>query len=110
MSINPLPRPPAFANATARGPGFFITITKRITTMTNFLDMHCPNCGDETAIAIEATIWVRVCSDGTDADASGDHGTHTFDADSPALCGRCGLPDTVRRFERPAADAKAGAA
>ena len=78
--------------------------------MTNFLDMRCPKCGDETTIDIEATVWVRVCSDGADADASGDHGTHTFDADSPALCGRCGLHDTVRRFERPAADAKEGAA
>jgi hypothetical protein len=29
MSITPLPRPPAFANATARGPGFFITINKK---------------------------------------------------------------------------------
>ena len=77
--------------------------------MTNFLDMHCPNCGDETAIAIEATILVHVCSDGTDADASADS-AYTFDADSLAFCGRCGFRGTVRRFERPAADAKEGAA
>jgi hypothetical protein len=77
--------------------------------MTNFLDMRCPSCGDERAIDIEATVWVRVCIDGTDADASGD-GTHAFDADSPALCGRCGFHGIVREFERPAADAKAGAA
>jgi hypothetical protein len=110
MSINPLPRPPAFAKATAWGPGFFITITKRITTMTDFLDVRCPKCGDETTIDIEAAVWVRVCSDGTDADASGDHGTHSFDADSPALCGLCGFHGIVREFERPAADAQAGAA
>ena len=77
--------------------------------MTDFLDMCCPNCGDERAIDIEATIWVRVCSDGTDADASGDS-NHAFEADSPALCGSCGFHGTVREFERLAADAKAGAA
>jgi hypothetical protein len=71
--------------------------------MTNFLDMHCPNCGDETAIAIEATIWVRVCSDGTDADDSAD-GTYTFDANSLAFCWRCGFRGTVGKFERPAVD------
>ena len=71
--------------------------------MTNFLDMRCPQCGDETAIDIEATVWVRVCSDGTDADASRD-GTHTFEADSPALCGHCGFHGTVGQFERPAVD------
>ena len=77
--------------------------------MTNFLDLRCPKCGDETTIDIEATVWVRVCCDGTDADASGD-GTHTFDADNPALCGRCGFHGIVREFERPAAEAKEGAA
>ncbi|MDQ6866901.1 MAG: hypothetical protein M3178_00265 [Pseudomonadota bacterium] len=73
--------------------------------MSNFLDMRCPQCGDERFIDIEATVRVRVCCDGTDAD-----GTHIFDADSLAFCGRCGFRATVRRFERPAADAKEGAA
>jgi hypothetical protein len=77
--------------------------------MTDFLDMRCPNCGDERFIDIEATVRVRVCCDGTDADASTD-GTHAFDADSLAFCGRCGFRGTVRKFERPAADAKEGAA
>ena len=77
--------------------------------MSNFLDMRCPNCDDDRFIDIEATVRVRVCCDGTDAGASGD-GTHTFDADSLAFCWRCGFRGTVRRFERPAADAKAGAA
>ncbi len=71
--------------------------------MTNFLDMRCPNCGDETAIDIEATIRVCVCCDGTDADASSD-GTHTFDADSPAHCDHCGFHGTVEQFERLAVD------
>jgi hypothetical protein len=57
----------------------------------------------------QATVRVRVCIDGTDADASGD-GTYIFNADSLAFCGRCGFRGTVRKFERPAADAKEGAA
>ena len=69
--------------------------------MTNFFDMRCPECGDENEIDIAATLWVRVCSDGTDADASGDS-THTFEPDSPAHCGHCGFHGTVRAFERPA--------
>jgi ribosomal protein S27AE len=77
--------------------------------MTDFLDMRCPNCGDERFIDIEATVRVRICCDGTDAGASGD-GNHAFNADSLAFCGRCGFRATVRRFERPAADAKEGAA
>jgi ribosomal protein S27AE len=77
--------------------------------MTNFLDMRCPQCGDHRFIDIAATVRVRVCWDGTDAGASGD-GTHHFDADSLAFCGRCGFRGTVRTFERPAAEAKEGAA
>jgi predicted RNA-binding Zn-ribbon protein involved in translation (DUF1610 family) len=87
----------------AAEPGFFITITKRITTMTNFLDMRCPQCGDETGIDIAATVCVRVCRDGTDADASRD-GDHTFESDSPAHCDHCGFHGTVEQFERPAVD------
>jgi len=77
--------------------------------MTNFLDMRCPQCGDETKIDIAATVWVRVCRDGTDADASRD-GDHTYEPGSPAHCGHCGFHGTVEKFEQPAADAKAGAA
>jgi hypothetical protein len=43
--------------------------------MTNCFDMRCPKCGDEDHIDIHAAVWVRLTSDGTDADASacGDH-------------------------------------
>lgn len=71
--------------------------------MTNFLDMRCPQCGDETGIDIAATVCVRVCRDGTDADASRD-GDHTFESDSPAHCDHCGFHGTVEQFERPAVD------
>jgi hypothetical protein len=73
--------------------------------MSNFLDMRWPQCGDERFIDIEATVRVRVCCDGTDAD-----GTHIFDADGLAFCGRCGFRGTVKKFERPDAEATAGAA
>ena len=40
--------------------------------MTNFLDMRCPKCGNDDRLDIAATVWIRVCEDGTDADAAGD--------------------------------------
>ena len=36
--------------------------------MTNFLDMRCPKCGNENQLGIQASVWIRVCEDGTDAD------------------------------------------
>ena len=66
--------------------------------MTNFLDMRCPKCGDEDRLDIQATIWIRVYEDGTDADAAGD-GNHDYEPSSPALCGACGYWGTVRQFE-----------
>jgi len=67
--------------------------------MTNFLDMRCPNCGDEDRLDILASVWIRVCEDGTDADASRD-GTHDFEPDSPVQCAACGHCGTVRQFEQ----------
>ena len=62
--------------------------------MTNFLDMRCPKCGDEDSLDIRATVWIRVCEDGSDADASHD-GSHYFGARSRAQCGACGHCGTV---------------
>jgi hypothetical protein len=45
-----------------------------------------------------AEVWLRVTSDGTDADASG-NGDHEFDRHSPALCGACGHHGTVGEFD-----------
>ena len=66
--------------------------------MTNFLDMRCPKCGDEDRLDIQATVWIRVCDDGTDADASR-AGTHDYEPGSPAQCAACGHSGTVREFE-----------
>src|SRR5271156_6824036 len=67
-------------------------------TMSNFLEMRCPKCSDENSLDIAATVWIRVCEDGTDADASRD-GSHDYEPHSPALCGACGHCGTVRQFE-----------
>jgi len=67
--------------------------------MTNFLGMRCPKCGDETAIDILASLWIRVCYDGTDADAS-ENGHHEFADGSPAICQACGHCGQLRDFKR----------
>ncbi len=66
--------------------------------MSNFLDMRCPKCGDEDRIDIQASVWLRVCEDGTDADASRD-GPHDFTPESPAVCSACGHWGSVKSFE-----------
>ena len=66
--------------------------------MANFFDMACPACGQDDRIDIEATLWVRVTPDGTDADASED-GTHDYEDDSLAECQACGYGGKVREFK-----------
>ena len=61
--------------------------------------MRCPKCGDEDRLDIQATVWIWVCEDGTDADASGDE-LHDYEPDSPAQCPACGHFGTVRLFEQ----------
>jgi hypothetical protein len=65
--------------------------------MSNFFDMRCPNCGDEDHIDIAAEVWVRLTSDGTDADASG-CGDHIYTPESAAECGACGHHGTIAQF------------
>jgi hypothetical protein len=69
--------------------------------MTNFLNMRCPKCGNEDRLDIQATVWIRVCEDGTDADAA--EGTsdlgHQYTPDSPAFCAACGHWAAVWQFE-----------
>jgi hypothetical protein len=65
--------------------------------MSNLFDMRCPKCRDEERIDILAEVWIRVCQDGTDADASG-CGDHLFTPKSTACCGACGHWETVGAF------------
>ncbi len=73
--------PPGAAPASARGGPFHFQL-KEI-SITNFLDMRCPNCGDEDRLDIQATVWTRVTDDGADVDAAGD-GNHEYEPRSPA--------------------------
>jgi ribosomal protein S27E len=67
-------------------------------TMANFLNMRCPKCGDEDRIDIRASVWIRVTSEGTDADTSGS-GTHDYEPMSVVVCRGCDHPGTVWEFE-----------
>jgi ribosomal protein S27AE len=65
--------------------------------MSNFAEIRCPRCGADHAIDVEATIWVRFTSDGTDADAAGNR-DHYYGDDSAAECGRCGYHGRLGNF------------
>lgn len=66
--------------------------------MKNAFDMKCPQCGAEDDLDIEATVWVRLTADGTDADASHDGG-HAWGGDSACRCDKCGWEGTVLNAE-----------
>jgi len=68
--------------------------------MTNCFEMKCPKCGGEDRIDIAATVWVRLTSDGTDADLAADGG-HFWEDDSAARCVACDHQGTVKDFETP---------
>jgi len=57
----------------------------------------CPECGKSDEIDIAATVWVRLCPDGTDLTAAHD-GNHEWQNDSAAYCGACGHDATVAEF------------
>jgi hypothetical protein len=66
--------------------------------MTNLFDMRFPHCGSEDHIDIAATIWVRLCANGTDADASR-NGDRDYSPASSALSAACDFCSTVADFE-----------
>jgi len=66
--------------------------------MSNMFEMKCPKCGCEDQIDIQAAIWVRVTSDGTDADASG-CGDHEYTPDSPTSCAACDYKGRAKDFD-----------
>jgi len=65
----------------------------------NDFDMLCPRCGASDQIDVAATVFVRLCRDGTD-DTQAHSGDHTWDDNSPALCCACDYAGTVRAFCR----------
>jgi len=60
-------------------------------------NMACPQCGDDDQIDIGATVYVRLCIDGTDITEAA-NGDHEWDGDSSALCNACGYAGTVKSF------------
>ena len=80
-----------------------VTKKKGDHAMSNSFEMKCPKCGNEDRIDIHAAMWVRLTSDGTDADTSA-CGEHVWCADSMAACRACDYNGTVNDFEPPAAE------
>jgi hypothetical protein len=66
--------------------------------MSNFLDLRCPHCGSTDRLDVEATVWLRITENGTDADLSA-NGDHEFTAASPTVCGQCGQRGELRQFD-----------
>ncbi len=64
----------------------------------NQFDMVCPKCGASDEIDVAATVWVRLCEDGTDATNSGD-GDQEWEPTSACVCRTCGHGATVADFE-----------
>lgn len=64
----------------------------------NGFDMRCPKCRASDQIDIAATVWIRLCRDGTDATqaASGDH---EWKYGSLAACNSCRHSATVWDFD-----------
>ena len=65
--------------------------------MSNCFEMRCPQCGGEDQIDIQATHWVRLTSDGTDAHVA-DNSGHEWEDKSPATCCDCGHAGIVKTF------------
>jgi hypothetical protein len=69
----------------------------------NEWNLRCPDCGGTDAIDIAATVWVRLCPDGTDATLS-HNGDHGWDEDSSVCCAACGFQSQVRHLRQNARD------
>lgn len=57
----------------------------------------CPKCGSDDQIDVCASVWVRLCDDGTDAYES-ENGDQEWDDNSPCSCHVCDYYGTVGSF------------
>ena len=71
----------------------------------NDFGMKCPKCGASDQLDVAATVWVRLCPDGTDVYAA-ENGDHEWDNGSAVVCHSCGHSGTVRDFGTETADAE----
>jgi hypothetical protein len=60
--------------------------------------LRCPECGQDDQLDIAATVWVRLCPDGTDVTAA-ECGDHEWDNTTPIKCCACDHSATVAAFE-----------
>ena len=65
----------------------------------NQFGLRCPECGMSDQLDIAASVWVRLCPDGTDVTAAG-NGDHEWEDTSPIKCCACGHDGTVAFFQR----------
>jgi hypothetical protein len=68
--------------------------------MSNQFDMKCPRCGSDDEIDVQASVWVRLCHDGTDI-FNAHSGDHEWSDNSAAVCCACDHAGTVREFSEP---------
>jgi len=68
-----------------------------MTNLNNDYGMKCPRCGSSSRIDIAATVWVRLCLDGTDIFEAANSDQEWTD-NSAAYCGSCGHGGTVASF------------
>jgi hypothetical protein len=71
-----------------------------MTDLDNAFGMKCPRCGSSNRIDVAATVFVRLCQDGTDVFAAA-NGDHEWTDTSAVQCGSCGHAGTVASFSEP---------
>ncbi len=64
----------------------------------NASGMRCPKCRASDEIDIAATVWVRLCPDGTDV-TQAENGDHEWTDGNRAACHSCGHEATVWDFD-----------
>ena len=60
--------------------------------------MACPKCRASDQIDVAATVWIRLCRDGTDVTQAA-NGDHEWEQGSLAVCQACGYSATVWDFD-----------
>lgn len=65
----------------------------------NDYGMACPHCGSSNRIDVAATVWVRLCRDGTDIFEAA-NGDQEWTDNSATYCGGCGEGGTVASFTK----------
>ncbi len=67
-----------------------------MSTVWDYWEMRCPVCGNDGELDIVASVYVRLTTDGTDADES-ENGNHEWNTESSASCG-CGWEGKVSQL------------